>query len=203
MFYAEIQDGCQKWQEKDFWKKSPVNSGDTLAIKNFNEIALSCKVYEINAFAFYAEIQDGHQKWRQNDFWEKSPFDSPDTLPGGKKFRPNRCISHRFPDECVFTFYAEIQDGRQKWQENDFGENSPVDSGDTLALKNFNEIALSCTVFEIFTLFYFPLKSKMAAISCKNWIFSLFNKTPLYYPVGQKFTRNRSISYSFGDIYTF
>ena len=96
-------------------------------------------------FAFYAEIQDGHQKWQQNDFWEKSPVDSA-TLPGGKKFRPNRCISHRFPDKCVFTFYAEIQDGRQKWQENDFWENMPVDSGDTLALKNFNEIALSRTI---------------------------------------------------------
>ena len=125
------------------------------------------------------------------------------TCLGGKKFRPNCCISHRFPDKCVFTLYAEIQDGRQKWQENDFGENSPVDSRDTLALKNFKEIALSRTVFEIFTLFYFPLKSKMAAISCENLNFSLFNKTPLYYPVGQKFTQNCSISYNFGDIYTF
>ena len=89
-----------------------------------------------------------------------------------------------------------------KWQENEFWENSPVDSGDTLALKIFNKIALSCTIFEIFTLFYFPLKSKIAAISCENQNFSLFNKTPLYSPVSQKFTRNRSISYSFGNIYT-
>ena len=102
VYYAEIQDGCQKWQENDFWKKSPVNSGDTLAIKKFNEIALSRIVSEINAF--YAEIQDGHQKWRQNDFGEKSPVDSADTLPRGQKFQRNRCISHRFPDKCVFMF---------------------------------------------------------------------------------------------------
>ena len=66
-----------------------------------------------------------------------------DILSGGQKFWSNRCISHCFPDKFVFTFYAEIQDGRQKLQESDFWENSPVDSGDTLALKNFNEIALS------------------------------------------------------------
>ena len=30
-------------------------------------------------------------------------------------------ISHRFHDKCIFEFYAEIQDGRQKWEENDFG----------------------------------------------------------------------------------
>ena len=44
-----------------------------------------------------------------------------------------------------FTLYPEIQDGLQKWWENDFWENSPVDSEDTLALENFDEIALSCT----------------------------------------------------------
>ena len=40
-FYAEIQNGHQKWQENDFWEKSSVDSADTLRIKNFVEIALS------------------------------------------------------------------------------------------------------------------------------------------------------------------
>ena len=71
-FYTEIQDGCQKWQEIDFWEKSPVDSADTLWVKNFEEIA------DINAF--YTEIQDGCQKWQEIDFWEKSPVDSADTL---------------------------------------------------------------------------------------------------------------------------
>ena len=38
----------------------------------------------------------------------------------GQKFRQNRCISLRFQDKFVFAFNAEIQDGRQKWRENDF-----------------------------------------------------------------------------------
>ena len=41
-------------------------------------------------------------------------------------------------------------------------------SSTTLWVKNLLEIALSNTVFEIFTLFTFPLKSKMAAKSGEN-----------------------------------
>ena len=37
-----------------------------------------------------------------------------------------------FRDECVFTIYGEIQDGRQKWWENNFGEKRPADSADIL-----------------------------------------------------------------------
>ena len=50
MFYAEIQDSLQKWREKDLWERSLVDSADTLGLKNFNEIALSRTVSEINAF---------------------------------------------------------------------------------------------------------------------------------------------------------
>ena len=39
-----------------------------------------------------------------------------------------------------FAVYAEIQDGRLKWRENDFCENSPVDSADTLWVKHFVKI---------------------------------------------------------------
>ena len=73
----------------------------------------------------------------------------------------------------------------------------------TLWVKNSLEIALSLTVFEIFTLLHFPQRSKMAARSGKNGKFSPLHKTLLYYPVGQKFPRNRSISYGFRDIHTF
>ena len=41
----------------------PVESADTLLVKNFVEIALSRTVYEINAF--YAEIQEA----ATNDSW--------------------------------------------------------------------------------------------------------------------------------------
>ena len=36
------------------------------------------------------------------------------SYPVGQKFCQNRSISHRYQDKCVFVFYAEIQDGRQK-----------------------------------------------------------------------------------------
>ena len=49
-FYAEIQNGHQKWWENDFWEKSPVDSVDNLRVKNFVEIALSHSVSEINTF---------------------------------------------------------------------------------------------------------------------------------------------------------
>ena len=57
-FYAKIP---HSW-EKDFWGKSPVDSADTLWVKNFVEITLSHSLFEINKFfAFYTEIQNGHQ----------------------------------------------------------------------------------------------------------------------------------------------
>ena len=53
-------------------------------------------------------------------------------------------------------FYAEIQDGHQKWRESDFGGKLPVDSAYALWVENFVEIALSCTVSEIKVLLRFP-----------------------------------------------
>ena len=85
-------------------------------------------------------------------------------------------------------------------------ENFPLSIGHsctTLRVKNLLEIALSLTVFEIFTLFHFRQKCKMAGKSDENSNFSISHRTLLYYPAGQKFPRNRSISYGFRDIHTF
>ena len=49
VFYAEVQDGRQKWHGNNFWEKSPVDSADTLGVKNI-KIALSQTVTDINAF---------------------------------------------------------------------------------------------------------------------------------------------------------
>ena len=49
-FNAENQDGHQKWWENYFYKKSPVDSADTLWVKKFVEIALSRSGSEINMF---------------------------------------------------------------------------------------------------------------------------------------------------------
>ena len=62
----------------------------------------------------------------------------------------------------------------------------------TLWVKNSLEIALSLTVFEIFTLFHFPLKTKMAAKSGKNWNFSTFTYDTLVLPCGSKI-RSKSL----------
>ena len=49
VFYTQIQDGCKKWRENNFWEKSPVDSAVTLWVKNFVEITLSCTVSKIHA----------------------------------------------------------------------------------------------------------------------------------------------------------
>ena len=47
------------------------------------------------------------------------------------------------------------------------------------------------------------IRIRMAAKSGENRNFSPFHRTLLYYHAGQKFARNRSISYGFRDIHTF
>ena len=91
--------------------------------------------------------------------------------PVGPKICRNCSISHLYQDKCVFAFYAEIQDGRQKWRENDFLEKTPVDSVDTSQVKNFTEIALSETVSEINAFLGFMQKIKIAAKNDGNMIF--------------------------------
>ena len=83
----------------------------------------------------------------------------------GQKFCRNHSSLLSFQDKYVFVFCTEIQDGRQNWLGNDFGENLPVDSEDTLRVKNFIKIALACTVSEINTFWHFTQKFKMAAKS--------------------------------------
>ena len=49
-------------------------------------------------------------------------------------------------DKSVFVFYTEIQDGREKWRENDFLAKVPYDPAYILQDKNFIRISLSHTV---------------------------------------------------------
>ena len=121
------------------------------------------------------------------------------------------CISRRalkgkkclFQDIHNFSFSAKIQHGRQMWWKLKIFSLGTEYSCTTLWVKNSPEIALSLTISKIFSMFYFPLKSKMAVKSGENWNFSPLHRILLYYPVGQKFARNRSISYGFRDIHTF
>ena len=118
----------------------------------------------------------------------------------GQKFPRNRSISYGFRDIHTFSFPQKSKMAAKN------GENFPFSIGHsctTLWVKNSLEIALSLTVFEIFTLFHFPQKSKMAAKSGENRKFPLFHRSHLYCPVDQKFARNRLISYGFRAIHTF
>ena len=69
--------------------------------------------------------------------------------PVGQKFCRNHSISLHFRDKHYFAFYAEIQDGRQKWRENDLWKKLLVASAGTLWVKNFVKMALSRSVSEI------------------------------------------------------
>ena len=81
----------------------------------------------------------------------------------GQIFLQNRTVS-MINMLCFFLFYAEIQDGRQKWWENNICQQVADDSAYILGLKNFVEIALSCIVSKIHVFLHFTQKFKMAAM---------------------------------------
>ena len=84
---------------KIFWKLQRLHSLDTLWVENFDEIALSGTVKEIEAdwcFAIFgknSKIQNGRQFWGGEKFLKIAKS----TLlryPVGRKFWRNRSISH-------------------------------------------------------------------------------------------------------------
>ena len=125
-----------------FCENSPVDSADTLGVKNFVKITLSHSVSEINTFL------------RENVFWRKF-VSTLSRYPVGQKFCQNRSISLRFRDKHIFAFNPEIQDGRQKWRERFFCEKLTVYFAETLWVKNFVEIALPRSVSEINAFLFF------------------------------------------------
>ena len=127
-----------RWLPKVARKKFLVKVASKLATypegqKFRRNRSISLRFRDKQVFAFNAEIQDGLQKWRGKQFLRK--FTSRlCRYPVDQKFCRNRSILLRFQDKHVFAFNAEIQDGRQKWQENNFCEKSPVDPTDTQRL---------------------------------------------------------------------
>ena len=83
-------------------------------------------------------------------------------IPCGSKILSKSVYLAPFQDKCVFALYAEIQNGRQKWRENNFWEKSLIQSADNLRVKNLVEIALSCSVSKVNALLYFIVKYKVA-----------------------------------------
>ena len=70
-------------------------------------------------------------------------------------------------------------------------------SATTLWVKNSVEIALSLTVSEILIFFVFRKNSRWPPKVAKIEIFSISHRILCYNPTGQKFCRNRSVSYGF------
>ena len=134
----------------------------------------------------------------------------------GQKFARNHSISYGFRDIHTFSFSAKIQDGRQKWRKLIIFPFCTGHSCTTPRVKNSLEIALSLMVFEIFVIFHFLQKSKMATkiqdgrqkwrklnFFPNSYSNSPLHRTLLYYPAVQKFARNCSMSYCFRDIHAF
>ena len=91
--------------------------------------------------------------------------------PVGQKFCRNRPISLRFQDKRIFLFNRNSRWPPKVTGKYFFCEIMPVDSADTLWVKNFVEIPLSRSVSEINTFLYFTQKYKMPAKSGRKTIF--------------------------------
>ena len=147
---AEIQEGRQKWRENEFCKMSPIDTADILHVKNFIEITPSHSVSDINRFLRLTQKFNMASKSGRKTIFRKIASRLC-RYPAGQKFRRNHSISLSFQDKWVFVFNPEIQDGCQKWQENDFWEKSAVDSAATLWVKNFIENCFYLAPFLHFT----------------------------------------------------
>ena len=97
---SKIQNGRHFWGGENFCQNcKTLHSLDTLWVENFDEIALSRTVKEIEAnlcFAIFgknSKIQNGRHFWGGENFWKiaKIAFLR---YPVGRKFRRNRSISH-------------------------------------------------------------------------------------------------------------
>ena len=95
-----------------FWQKlQRVHSLDTLWVENFDEIALSRMVKEIEANSCFAtsgknsKIQNGRHFWGGENFLKiaKSTFLR---YPVGRKFRRNRSISHGLGGMSTYAFFS-------------------------------------------------------------------------------------------------
>ena len=96
---SKIQNGRHFWGGEIFGKLQILHSLDTLWVENFDEIALSRTVKEIEAnlcfpiFGKNSKIQNGRHFWGGENFLKiaKIAFLR---YPVGRKFRRNRSISH-------------------------------------------------------------------------------------------------------------
>ena len=96
---SKIQNGRHFWGGENFLNLQRVHSLDTLWVENFDEIALSHTVKEIEGnlcFAIFgknSKIQNGRHFWGGENFL-KITKSTMLRYPVGRKFQRNRSISH-------------------------------------------------------------------------------------------------------------
>ena len=115
---------------KIFWKLQRVHSLHTLWVENFDEIALSCTVKEIEAnlcFAIFgknSKIQNGRHFWGGENFWKIAKttilrypvgenFDEIALSRTVKEIEANLCFA-------IFGKNSKIQNGRHFWGGENF-----------------------------------------------------------------------------------
>ena len=141
---------------KIFWKLQRVHSLDTLWVENFDEIALSRTVKEIEAnlsFAIFdknSKIQNGRHFGEGKIFWKLQRVHSLDTLwvENFDEIALSRTVKEMEANLCfaIFGKNSKIQNGRHFWGGENFLKIESVHSLDTLWVEFFDEIALSRTV---------------------------------------------------------
>ena len=144
---------------KIFGKLQRVHSLDTLWVENFDEIALSRTVKEIEAnlcFAIFgknSKIQNGCHFWGGEIFLKIAKITFLDTLwvENFDEIALSRTVKEIEANLCfaIFGKNSKIQNGCHFWGGENFLKLQRVHSLDTLWVENFDEITLSRTVKEI------------------------------------------------------
>ena len=108
--------------------------------------------------------------------------------------------STRFRNKGIFALNAEIQDGRQKWRENDFAKSRQY----TLLIPCMSRIWSKSLRFRNKGIFTLNAEIQDGRQKCQEKGFLREVASRLCrYPAGQKFCQNRSISLCFRDKHVF
>ena len=127
---SKIQNGRHFSGAEHFLKIARVHSLDTLRVENFDKIALSRTVKEIEAnscFAIFgknAKIQNGRHFWGGENFFKIARVHSLDTLwvENFDKIALSRTVKEIEANSCfaIFGKNAKIQNGRHFWGGENF-----------------------------------------------------------------------------------
>ena len=112
-----------RWPPKvakiEFFQFHIEYSATTLRVKNSFEIARSLTVSEILTFFVFPQkfkmAAKSGENWNFSILYRILSY-----YPTLQKFCPNRSSSYSFWDIKIFSLFAKIQDGRQKWRKLNF-----------------------------------------------------------------------------------